>query len=203
MFTKYNSDIRGISADTGCVRRACLGRRLSTYLSVAPLPVFYPGVSFLQDRLPCRPPPWCSPLTGEAQTCTAICSPPISSFTGHLRMEMCSPNSEHQSPRLRQHSQLWWCGPWPTLGSNAKEKDRWMNGRKQQTGDVLIKATMVCHGTTNLQSNVSSQDHFESHLGSSHCGAGEMNLTSIHEDAGSTSGLAWWVKDPVLLQAVV
>ena len=39
--------------------------------------------------------------------------------------------------------------------------------------------------------------------GSSHCGSVETNLTGIHEDAGFIPGLAQWVKDLVLLGAVV
>ena len=41
------------------------------------------------------------------------------------------------------------------------------------------------------------------HLGSSHCGSVETNLTSICEDAGSIPGLAQWVRDLALPWAIV
>ena len=38
---------------------------------------------------------------------------------------------------------------------------------------------------------------------SSHCGSAVTNPTNIHEDVGSNPGLAWWVKNLMLLQVVV
>ena len=47
---------------------------------------------------------------------------------------------------------------------------------------------------------VAYQNHIER---SSHCGAVEMNLTSIREDAGLIPGLAKQVRDLLLSRAVV
>ena len=47
--------------------------------------------------------------------------------------------------------------------------------------------------------NCCVDDNIEIEFGSSCCGAVETNLTSIHENVGSIPGLAYWVKDLLLL----
>ena len=49
-----------------------------------------------------------------------------------------------------------------------------------------------------MASSVSTQPIKTLNRRSSHCGAAEMNPTSIHEDAGSIPGLTQWVKDLAL-----
>ena len=49
----------------------------------------------------------------------------------------------------------------------------------------------------------SQENNIKNKVRSSHYGSVVMNPTSIHEDAGSSPGLAQWVKDPALLWAVV
>ena len=50
---------------------------------------------------------------------------------------------------------------------------------------------------------VSQKEKDKYHMRHSHCGSVETNLTSIHEETGSNPALALWVKDLVLLRAVV
>ena len=48
-----------------------------------------------------------------------------------------------------------------------------------------------------------SKGIFSKSKGNSHCGATEMNLTGVHEDVGFIPGLVQWVRDLLLLAAVV
>ena len=59
----------------------------------------------------------------------------------------------------------------------------------------LCRGVIIFYSKTNRFKNP--------HLWSSHCGTAETNPTSIHEDVGSTPGLAQRVKDLVLPRAVV
>ena len=66
---------------------------------------------------------------------------------------------------------------------------------------VTTKDAFLVHNSAILLLGVSSKRNTQ-HLGSSHCGIAEMNLTSIHEDAGSIPGLAQWAGDLALPRAV-
>ena len=54
-----------------------------------------------------------------------------------------------------------------------------------------------------LTPSMGSKNSLSESFWSSHCGAVETNLTSVHEDVGVIPGLTQWVRDPVLPGAVV
>ena len=72
---------------------------------------------------------------------------------------------------------------------------------------VLLLETAIVHGQVRKESPVSFSSHIlikkKKKAQSSHRGPAEINLTSIHEDAGLIPDLAQWVKDPALPRAVV
>ena len=71
--------------------------------------------------------------------------------------------------------------------------------------------TSICHGsgprkgkkTKKKKKRKKERKEKEGKFGRSHCGSEETNLTSIHEEASYIPGPTQWVKDPVLLPAVV
>ena len=58
--------------------------------------------------------------------------------------------------------------------------------------DLIRQSLSILYGLLDGHSS------FEKLFRSSHYGSAEMNLSSIHEDAGSIPGLAQWIKDPAL-----
>ena len=93
---------------------------------------------------------------------------------------------------------MWEGLPWPNREhwsqQCSKQAHGLLEGRDDFDGAVVMCFLKIRNETFILQRECLE----DAPTRSSHHGAAEMNPTSIHEDAGSTPGLAHWVKDPAL-----
>ena len=83
-------------------------------------------------------------------------------------------------------------------------------GVKDSASSLLCLGSLLCHGfdpwpeelshaTGAAQKERKERKEEKEKKSNSHRGSVEMNLTSMHEDAGSIPGLAQWIKDLALL----